>query len=119
MCVLGPLQKAAAAGAPPEEREDDDAEGDGAEAGASFDYLLSMPIHSLTHEKVRPACCCDGRSITDIAMCCGHCHSLVDEGLCAESHVAVQVYSTSNQGHSSRAGVLPPQYPSLILSSHR
>ena len=46
------MQKAAAAGAPPEEREDDDAEGDGAEAGASFDYLLSMPIHSLTHEKV-------------------------------------------------------------------
>ena len=49
-------QKAAAAGALPEEREDDDAEGDAAGvASASYDYLLSMPIHSLTHEKARPS----------------------------------------------------------------
>ena len=46
-------QKATAAGAPPEEREDDDAEGEAAAASASYDYLLSMPIHSLTHEKAR------------------------------------------------------------------
>ncbi len=49
-------QKAAAAGAPPEERDDDDAEGDAAAASASYDYLLSMPIHSLTHEKARRPC---------------------------------------------------------------
>lgn len=58
-CCGGPPQKAAAAGALPEEREDDDAEGDAASAGASYDYLLSMPIHSLTHEKAgpRPSAC--------------------------------------------------------------
>ncbi len=52
-----PVQKAAAAGAPPEEREEDDAEGDAAAASASYDYLLSMPIHSLTHEKARRQDC--------------------------------------------------------------
>ena len=61
-------RKQTAAGAPPEEREDDDAEGEAAAAtSASYDYLLSMPIHSLTHEKARRPVSLFGKSHRGLA----------------------------------------------------